>query len=67
MNGAEVLRLWQLCLYFREGVMDMNKFAVKVAKKEGLKDQVDIAQIKEILHIINELTNGILYAVCKLL
>jgi len=42
--------------------MNINAFAVLVSKHEGLKKQVSIAQIKEILKIINRLTNGLLYA-----
>jgi len=32
--------------------MDVRDFAVKIAKREGLKKQVSIAQISEILRII---------------
>jgi len=35
--------------------MDLNKFAREVAKIEGKKREVDIAQIKEILKIVLEL------------
>lgn len=45
--------------------MDINKFAVIVAESEGGKKQVDIAQIKQVLKIVNRLTNGILYAFVK--
>lgn len=32
--------------------MDLNKLAIMVAKKEGLKQQVNIAQIKEIMKVL---------------
>jgi len=41
--------------------MDINSFAVKVSQSEGNKKQVNIAQIKEVLKVTNELTNGELY------
>jgi hypothetical protein len=41
--------------------MKVSDFAVKVAKKEGKKREVNIAQIKEILRVINDLTAGALY------
>ncbi|RLG17287.1 hypothetical protein DRN75_03835 [Nanoarchaeota archaeon] len=34
--------------------INLNKFAKRIAKREGLKKQVNIAQIKEILRIILE-------------
>ena len=45
--------------------MDLNAFAKRISKLEGKKKQVDIAQIKEILKIINRITNGILYSLVK--
>lgn len=47
--------------------MTINKFAMLVAKKEGKKKQVNIAQIKELLSTINKLTDGILYDLIKIL
>jgi len=47
--------------------MKISTFAMLVAKQEGGKKQVNIAQIKEILKVINELTNGVLYAWVKTL
>jgi len=41
--------------------MKVSDFAVKVAKKEKGKKEVDIAQIKEILKVVNELTKGKFY------
>ncbi len=41
--------------------MNINEFAKIVAEKEGKKRQVSIAQIKEILRIINSFTVGELY------
>lgn len=43
--------------------MNINKFAELVAKKEGKKVQVNIAQIKEILAITNRLIKGCLYKI----
>lgn len=47
--------------------MNLNQFAEKVSSKEGLKKQISIAQIKEVMSVINKLTGGVLYAVIKLL
>jgi len=47
--------------------MNINKFAERVAALEAGRKQVNIAQIKEILKVINRLTNGILYAVIRVL
>lgn len=47
--------------------MDINDFSIEVAKQEGKLKEVNIAQIKEILKVINKLTNGILYAVIKIM
>lgn len=47
--------------------MNINNFARLITKGEGKKKQVNIAQIKEILHVINVLTKGILYKVIGLL
>ena len=45
--------------------MNMNAFAKLVSEIEGGKKQVNIAQIKEILKVVNTITKGILYAVVK--
>jgi len=47
--------------------MNINKFAQKVARLEGGKKEVNIAQIKEILSIIDKLTDGLLYKIIRLL
>ena len=47
--------------------MHIDKFALRVAQIEGKKKSVDIAQIKEILRIANQLTNGVLYKVIQLM
>lgn len=47
--------------------MKINTFAVKVSRHEGLKKQIDIAQISEILKVVNKLTFGILYLVIRVL
>jgi len=47
--------------------MKVTDFSVLVAEKEGKKRQVSIAQIKEILRVINELLGGDLYKSIRLL
>lgn len=47
--------------------MRITKFAKIVAEKEGKKKSVDIAQISEILKIVNNLTYGILYALIRMM
>ena len=45
--------------------MKITKFAKLVCKHEGLKKQVNIGQIMEILRVVNKLTCGVLYAVIR--
>ena len=45
--------------------MTISNFARLVSKDEAKKAQVNIAQISEILKVINKLTNGNLYAEIK--
>lgn len=45
--------------------MTIIKFASQVAKCEGLKKQVNIAQIKEILKVINKITGGKFYKLIR--
>ena len=47
--------------------MNMNTFAESVALNEKGKKEVNIAQIKEILKIVNKLTNGSLYKIVGLI
>ncbi len=47
--------------------MTITAFARKVAAREGGKKQVNIAQIAEILKIVNKLTGGTLYSAIRLL
>jgi len=42
--------------------MKVTHFAIEVAHHEKKKKQVDIAQIKEVLKVVNMLTNGRFYA-----
>lgn len=42
--------------------MKITEFAKVVTEAEGMKKSVSIAQVKEILRIINVLTCGFLYA-----
>lgn len=41
--------------------MNINTVAVIVTKREGLKKAMTIAQVKEILKIVNSITSGELY------
>lgn len=45
--------------------MDLNTFAVKVTEAEGKKEQVNIAQVKEILKVTNDLLGGKLYKLIR--
>lgn len=47
--------------------MKITDFSVLVAIREGKKRQVSIAQIKEILKVINDLLGGDLYKSIRLL
>jgi len=50
-----------------EDEVNINKFAQKVARLEGGKKQINIAQIKEVLSIVDKLTDGVLYKVIRFL
>ena len=45
--------------------MKITTFSQEVAKVEGLKKQVNIAQIKEILKVVNNLLDKQLYKLIK--
>ena len=45
--------------------MTINKFAQRICELEGKKKQVNIAQVKEILLIINKLLGGELYKLIR--
>jgi len=45
--------------------MKVTDFARKVAQGEGLKVQINIAQIMEILRVINDLTVGAFYKLIR--
>jgi hypothetical protein len=47
--------------------MNINDFAIKVTQHEGLKKQISIAQVKEVLKVVNKLTCGVLYMVIRLM
>ena len=47
--------------------MNKNKFAKLVTEDEGKKKSLSIAQVKEVLKIINQRTNGVLYRVIELM
>ena len=45
--------------------MNINDVARVVAVNEGLKKEVNIAQIREILRVINTMTNGEFYKLLR--
>lgn len=45
--------------------MTIAQFALLVTRQEGLKKQVNIAQVKEILKVVNAILNGKLYALIR--
>ena len=45
--------------------MNVSEFAKEVAKLEEGKKQVDIAQIREVLKVINKLLGGNLYKLVR--
>ena len=45
--------------------MKVSRFAVLIAEEEGKRIQVNIAQIKEILKVINCLVEGELYKMIR--
>lgn len=45
--------------------MKITNFAKLVTQHEALKKQVNIAQMMEILKVLNKLTNGVMYAMIK--
>jgi len=45
--------------------MDLNEFAIKVTLEEGKKRDISIAQIKEVLKIINKFLDGKLYSLVR--
>jgi len=68
-NGVDIFyglwRTWKAWFINRRQIkgegMLITDFAVCVSRKEGKKKQVDIAQIKEILKVVNKLLDGRLY------
>lgn len=47
--------------------MTVSKFILLVTQKEGKKREVNVAQISEIVRVINDLTKGNLYKLIKLI
>ena len=45
--------------------MNVNEFSKLVTQHEGLKKQVDISQVKEVLAVVNKLTCGMLYFIVR--
>jgi len=44
--------------------MNLNELAKKITDKEGKKEQVNIAQTKEILHVLGEILGEIKWKEC---
>ncbi len=57
--GKDLLKLT------KEETMNINNFALEITEIEGGKVQVNIAQVKEILRIINDKTNGKFYELLR--
>ena len=47
--------------------MKITTFAEKVAAKEGKKKSLSIAQIAEVLKVVNTLTKGAFYALVRIM
>lgn len=63
-----MLGMWKSNWNQKKGTaMTINEFAKKVTLKEGGKKSISIAQVKEVLKIVNDLTGGALYAIIKLM
>ena len=45
--------------------MKITDFSEWVAEKEGLKKQISIAQVKEVLKVVNKLLKGELYKMIR--
>jgi hypothetical protein len=45
--------------------MKITDFAKAVSVQEGLKKQVNIAQILEVIRVINQITSGALYKIIR--
>ena len=45
--------------------MNINLFSMRVTRREGKKRQVSIAQVKEILKVINDITKGAFYKLIR--
>lgn len=56
------LRRLTIAKVFREGgYMKITQLSVQVAKLEGMKKSLSIAQIKEVLRCVNDATDGDFY------
>lgn len=45
--------------------MTINEFSKQVTLAEGLKISITIAQVKEVLRIVNKMLSGMLYKAIK--
>lgn len=51
----------------KEKEMNVNDFAKRVTLREGGKKSISIAQVKEVLRIVNDLLGGALYTIIRLM
>lgn len=47
--------------------MKITEFNKLVCEREGQKEELSIAQVAEVMKIVDELTNGVLYNVIELM
>lgn len=45
--------------------MNVGEFGNRVTRKEGLKKSISVAQVKEVLRIVNRELNGELYKLIR--
>lgn len=45
--------------------MTINDFAVCVTRKEGKKKSISVAQVKEVIRIINQMLDGEVYRIIR--
>lgn len=45
--------------------MNINELAKAVTQDEGLKKEVNIAQVKEVLRVLNQIMDGALYKMAR--
>jgi F0F1-type ATP synthase assembly protein I len=51
----------------KEKKMKITEFNKMVCEREGKEEELTIAQVAEVVKIVDELTNGVLYGVIELM